>query len=466
LQQDAAPGPGDTIPLEPGAEVPVDAEVIAGTATVDESAVTGESAPVVREPVPGRHTVLAGTHILSGHITVRPLPTPLPRAAADTADNAAPWWPLLALAAATLAASVPGHGILAAISLAVLALPLVLAVARAATRRGEQWFWRSQHLLPLAPDALRRAARCDTLLLPGGAIDAQGHLTAVDFLALPGVSVREVAAAAHQATRTAAAGARHSVYILARHAGGPGGAEAAEPLCGPVAEVAAQVADRGGRWPSTAVALEATVRARGGEVLAVADGGKPLGLVELRPHAEGPTLDDALRAGISLSLLEDPAEVHGALAALRAGGRRVAVPWEDGMPRLIPQDADVFVLAGRAWAASGPTAVQLDGVGGRLPGVLLSARRQRRAGRLRHAAAAALDVPRTLWCLRSLRGALGAVGGHPVGSPLLLLSLGSLALGTGLATASPAAVTAVQAATAATAAGPGRIRTRGTPPHH
>src|SRR5262249_26058921 len=62
---------GDIILCEIGDVIPADGEVIEGIATVDESAITGESAPVIRESGGDRSAVTAGTKILSDRITIR-----------------------------------------------------------------------------------------------------------------------------------------------------------------------------------------------------------------------------------------------------------------------------------------------------------------------------------------------------------------------------------------------------------
>lgn len=51
--------------------IPADGEVVEGIATVDESAITGESAPVIRESGGDRSAVTAGTRVLSDHITIK-----------------------------------------------------------------------------------------------------------------------------------------------------------------------------------------------------------------------------------------------------------------------------------------------------------------------------------------------------------------------------------------------------------
>ncbi|MDX2025549.1 potassium-transporting ATPase subunit KdpB [Microcella sp.] len=62
---------GDIVIVEAGEVIPGDGEIIAGIATVDESAITGESAPVVREHGGDRSAVTGGTRVLSDRIVVR-----------------------------------------------------------------------------------------------------------------------------------------------------------------------------------------------------------------------------------------------------------------------------------------------------------------------------------------------------------------------------------------------------------
>ena len=71
----AAPGgtvkKGDVVMVSAGEIIPNDGEVIEGTASVDESAITGESAPVVREAGGDRSAVTGGTTVLSDWIVVK-----------------------------------------------------------------------------------------------------------------------------------------------------------------------------------------------------------------------------------------------------------------------------------------------------------------------------------------------------------------------------------------------------------
>ncbi|GAB4525922.1 MAG: potassium-transporting ATPase subunit KdpB [Anaerolineae bacterium] len=62
---------GDLVVCEAGDQIPGDGEVVEGIASVDESAITGESAPVIRESGGDRSAVTGGTRVLSDRIVVR-----------------------------------------------------------------------------------------------------------------------------------------------------------------------------------------------------------------------------------------------------------------------------------------------------------------------------------------------------------------------------------------------------------
>ncbi len=63
--------PGDRVVVTVGQIIPSDGEIIEGIASVDESAITGESAPVIREAGGDRSGVTGGTRVLSDRIVVR-----------------------------------------------------------------------------------------------------------------------------------------------------------------------------------------------------------------------------------------------------------------------------------------------------------------------------------------------------------------------------------------------------------
>jgi potassium-transporting ATPase ATP-binding subunit len=75
LTEESVPAPqlrqGDIVVVEAGQTIPGDGDVIDGIASVDESAITGESAPVIRESGGDRSAVTGGTKVLSDRIVVR-----------------------------------------------------------------------------------------------------------------------------------------------------------------------------------------------------------------------------------------------------------------------------------------------------------------------------------------------------------------------------------------------------------
>ena len=62
---------GDCFIAEAGDVIPADGEVVEGIASVDESAITGESAPVIRESGGDRSAVTGGTRVLSDWLVIR-----------------------------------------------------------------------------------------------------------------------------------------------------------------------------------------------------------------------------------------------------------------------------------------------------------------------------------------------------------------------------------------------------------
>src|SRR5579862_9896476 len=62
---------GDYVMCTPGDLIPGDGEVVEGVASVDESAITGESAPVIRESGGDRSAVTGGTRVLSDYLIIR-----------------------------------------------------------------------------------------------------------------------------------------------------------------------------------------------------------------------------------------------------------------------------------------------------------------------------------------------------------------------------------------------------------
>lgn len=62
---------GDMVYVVAGEQIPMDGDVIEGAASVDESAITGESAPVIRESGGDRSAVTGGTTVVSDYLVIR-----------------------------------------------------------------------------------------------------------------------------------------------------------------------------------------------------------------------------------------------------------------------------------------------------------------------------------------------------------------------------------------------------------
>ncbi len=62
---------GDLVVCEAGDIIPADGDVVEGIASVDEAAITGESAPVIRESGGDRSAVTGGTRVISDRIVIR-----------------------------------------------------------------------------------------------------------------------------------------------------------------------------------------------------------------------------------------------------------------------------------------------------------------------------------------------------------------------------------------------------------
>ncbi len=67
---------GDLVLVEAGDLVPSDGEIIEGVASVNESAITGESAPVIREAGGDRSAVTGGTQVVSDWLSCASPPNP------------------------------------------------------------------------------------------------------------------------------------------------------------------------------------------------------------------------------------------------------------------------------------------------------------------------------------------------------------------------------------------------------
>ncbi len=239
---------GDHVLVEAGQIVPGDGDVVEGVASVDESAITGESAPVIRESGGDRSAVTGGTRVLSDRIVVkitsRPGETFVDRmialvegAARQKTPNEIALNILLAsltvvflLAVVTLqpfavyAGAAQSLVVLAALTVALIPTTigaLLSAIGIAGMDRLVQ-----RNVLAMSGRAVEAAGDVDTLLLDKTGTITLGNRQAAEFLPVDGVDVGELARAARLSSLADETPEGRSVVALAeeRHglAGGPG----------------------------------------------------------------------------------------------------------------------------------------------------------------------------------------------------------------------------------------------------
>src|SRR5579862_2376634 len=238
---------GDLVKVIAGEFVPGDGEVVEGVASVDESAITGESAPVIRESGGDRSAVTGGTRVLSDEITVKitsnPGETFLDRmiklvegAERQKTPNEIALNILLAgltiiflLAVVTLQPMAIYSGapqsVFVLISLLVCLIPttiggLLSAIGIAGMDRVVQ-----RNVLAMSGRAVEAAGDVDTLLLDKTGTITLGNRRATEFVPAPGVSDKELADAAQLSSLSDETPEGRSIVVLAKEKYGLRGRE-------------------------------------------------------------------------------------------------------------------------------------------------------------------------------------------------------------------------------------------------
>ncbi|MBC7454853.1 MAG: potassium-transporting ATPase subunit KdpB, partial [Massilia sp.] len=333
---------GDVVLVEAGDMVPLDGEVIEGVASVDESAITGESAPVVRESGGDFSSVTGGTRVLSDWLVVRVSVNSgesfLDRMIsmvegakrAKTPNEIALTILLVALTIVFLIVTVTllpfsifsvaasGAGsvvsITALIALLVCLIPTTIGGLLSAVGVAGMSRMMQANVIATSGRAVEAAGDVDVLLLDKTGPITHGHRQASAFLRAPGVTEVQLPVCAMQASMADETPEGRSIVTLAQRAG------AAEPLVGEISEVpfTAQTRMSGmdvpkpdgtvrqlrkgavdavrkhveslcGSVPAGVMHASDDVSRGGSTPLAVSDGAKVLGVVELK---------DIVKAGI------------------------------------------------------------------------------------------------------------------------------------------------------------------------
>jgi len=323
---------GDLVFVIAGSMIPGDGEVIEGVASVDESAITGESAPVIREAGGDRSAVTGGTRVLSDHIKVRitsnPGETFLDRMIAlvegaerQKTPNEIALNILLAgltiiflLAVVTLQPiaiySTAPQSVFVLISLLVCLIPttiggLLSAIGIAGMDRLVQ-----HNVLAMSGRAVEAAGDVNTLLLDKTGTITLGNRQASEFIPAPGVSKDQLADAAQLSSLPDETPEGRSIVVLAKEMYGLRGRELSElqaefvPFSaltrmsgvnldgrvirkGSTDAIAAFLKENGGSLPNEVRAAVETVARSGGTPLVVAENRQALGVIHLKDIVKG-----------------------------------------------------------------------------------------------------------------------------------------------------------------------------------
>lgn len=329
---------GDIVVAETGDLIPGDGDVIEGIATIDESVITGESAPVIRESGGDRSAVTGGTRVLSDQvkiqITSNPGETFLDRMIALVEGAERQKTPneialniliagltlIFLLAVATLhpfalySVSSAGSGtvptIAVLVSLLVCLIPttiggLLSAIGIAGMDRVMQ-----DNVLAMSGKAVEASGDVNTLLLDKTGTITLGNRQAVEFIPFEGVTEQELADAAQLSSLADETPEGRSVVVLAKEKYGLRGREVSQreanfiPFSaytrmsgvdldgrmfrkGASSAIAKFVKDMGGSIPARFDEMADRISRTGGTPLAVAESGRALGVIHLKDIVKG-----------------------------------------------------------------------------------------------------------------------------------------------------------------------------------
>jgi potassium-transporting ATPase ATP-binding subunit len=323
---------GDEVVVEAGEIIPGDGEVVSGIASVDESAITGESAPVIRESGGDRSAVTGGTRVLSDRIVVRigvdPGESFLDRmiglvegAKRQKTPNEIALHVLLSgmtivflIACVTLVplARYSGLSISLPVVVALLVCLIPTTIGGLLSAIGIAGMDRliRHNVIPMSGRAVEAAGDVDTILLDKTGTITFGNRMATEFLPAEGVDVQELADAAQFASLADETPEGRSIVVLAKERFGIRGREMSRAEArfvpfsaqtrmsgfdrggrivrkGAVDAIARHVVSLGGRLPAGLEQAVAAIAKTGGTPLAVSDGARVLGLVHLKDVVKG-----------------------------------------------------------------------------------------------------------------------------------------------------------------------------------
>ncbi len=363
----------DVVLVETGDFIPGDGEVIEGVASVDESAITGESAPVIRASGGDFSSVTGGTRVLSDWLVVRistnPGETFLDRMIAmvegakrqKTPNEIALTILLVAMTLIFLLATVTllpfslysvetsGAGqpvsITVLVALLVCLIPTTIGGLLSAIGVAGMGRMLQKNVIATSGRAVEAAGDVDVLLLDKTGTITLGNRQASNFLHAAGVTEAELADAAQLASLADETPEGRSIVVLAKEKFGlrernihemgatfvpfsahtrMSGVNIAERQIrkGATDAIRSHVISMGGNFPTEVNTIVDSVARRGSTPLVVADGVKVLGVIELKDVVKGGIKErfaELRRMGIKTIMITGDNRLTAAAIAAEAG---------------------------------------------------------------------------------------------------------------------------------------------------
>jgi K+-transporting ATPase ATPase B chain len=329
---------GDVFYVEAKDTIPADGEVIEGVASVDESAITGESAPVLRESGSDFSSVTGGTRILSDWLVVRVTSNPgesfldrmiamVEGAARKRTPNEIALSILLAmltivflLATATLApfsafaVATAGKGavvsIVVLVALLVCLIPTTIGGLLSAIGIAGMDRMVRANVIATSGRAVEAAGDVDVLLLDKTGTITLGDRQATALHPVPGITEQELADIAQLASLSDETPEGRSIVVLVKQKYALRGRDLATTphtfykfsaqtrtsgvdlegrklRKGAASAIRQFVESEGGAWPAALTTIADSIGRQGATPLAVADGKRALGIIELRDVVKG-----------------------------------------------------------------------------------------------------------------------------------------------------------------------------------
>jgi K+-transporting ATPase ATPase B chain len=356
---------GDVVVVEAGQVIPADGEIVEGVGSVDESAITGESAPVIREAGGDRSAVTGGTRLLSDRLVIEVTQEPgqsfLDRMIAlvegaerrKTPNEIALNILLAGLTITFLAATVTlrpyalyaGTGISQTVLIALLVALIPTTIGALLSAIGIAGMDRlvQRNVLAMSGRAVEASGDVDVLLLDKTGTITLGNRQAAEFLPVSGVSELDLAKAAQLASLADETPEGRSIVVLAKEQFGLREQELGEHQFVPFSaatrmsgvdldgkslrkgaadSIKTFVAENGGRVPDELDTLVLGVAQSGGTPLVVAEDNWALGVVHLKDIVKGgmtERFDELRRMGIRTVMITGDNPVTAAVIARESG---------------------------------------------------------------------------------------------------------------------------------------------------